>query len=98
METQIEIRGMWGCTFHQTLRKSLDSKASSIMWNAWHLIPDADTVRFSDAIYNSPLGLREAVEDIVGYGNPAQNLFMIGLEMMDDTEIEVIERYAPRRE
>lgn len=87
---------IWGMFFHKALRKCLDSKAASIMWNAWCLLPDQDTARIAYTIYNNPMELRAAIEDAVGYGDSIRNLLRIGLEMMDDEELEVIEKYAPR--
>jgi hypothetical protein len=81
--------------FHRALRKCLDSKASSIVWNAIYLLQDNDWEKFCDDIEHVTGGsFGEVCEASLFYGEPARNLFLIGLSMLTEEELEVLERYS----
>lgn len=84
--------------FHTALRKSLDSVASSILWNAVYLTTEEQWDRFIREINEKEGSLAERCRDLYLYGENALNLIMIGLKMLEDGEYEVLEKHSMMEE
>lgn len=89
----------FGYLFHRILRKSLDSRGSSICWNAIFLLSSEDWALFVIAMYDTVIegdGVldRNMCTQVLNNAcaNPAKNLLKIGLQMLDDEEYKVIDR------
>ena len=84
----------WGYAFHVALRKCSDTQASSICWNAWHLLSAEDKAKFIENVWGvSPNEIYRKLivkGDAVLYGKPTRTLFRIGLELMEPDELEYI--------
>ena len=81
--------------FHTALRKSLDSKASSICWNAIHIL-EGDA--WGDFVHNVVSGkgkklTKKVCVDAIEYGRADRNLLRIGLEMLTDEEYGILDKW-----
>ena len=92
-----DSQAIFGEIFHTALRKSLDSTASSICWNAVYLLDKKDWEDFLKAVSSADPLTRQACEDAIYCGNAARNLFRIGLKMLTDEEYEVLDKRVKER-
>jgi hypothetical protein len=86
--------------FHVSLRKSLDSTASSICWSSIHLMDGATWCKFIRAIYpTSVKGKKVSISkkvclEAMDCGEATRNLLRIGLDMLSDDEYKAISTFV----
>ena len=83
--------------FHTGLRKALYTIASSICWNAIHLLEKEDWYNFLAVVYESikdgaPLS-RDICLSAITFGEAPRNLFRIGLKMLHDEEYDALSNW-----
>jgi len=87
-----EKEAMFAELFHTALRKSLDSKASSICWNAVYILEQDAWHDFVSKASNS-MGkklTKKVCLEAIDYGRADKNLLRLGLEMLTDEEYDSI--------
>lgn len=87
-----------GFNFHTALRKSLDSKASAICWNAINLVNNTTWDALCATVQRDTRSLKDRWLKLRISGLSAMNLLGIGLGMLTDDEWEVLEKYPFQEE